>query len=232
MRLRSFAVAFFSGAIALASPVLAQGGAPPVGIRRPPATGAAPTRADSAARPSRAGALVRGLVFDSLASLPLVGAGVQLVRDDSARQTRMATTDSIGSFAFPDVAPGRYLIGFFHPSVDSLEIDTPVSRVQVSPESRTVIVDLAVPSGERLRTAFCGARARGDSSGALVGWLRDADSDAPIADGRIVLTWSELVMDTRGLRLEQRRSPAKARANGFYVACDLPGDVDLLADAD
>ena len=232
MHPRSFVIALALAGATVARAVHAQGGAPPVGIRRPPAAGGAVARGDSAARPPQAGSLVRGVVFDSLASLPLVGAGVQLVRDDSARATRLATTDSLGSFAFPDVPPGRYLIGFFHPVLDSLEIDTPTSRIDVSPTSRTVLADLAVPSGERLRTAFCGARAPGDSSGALVGWLRDADSDGAIADGRIVLTWSQLVMDARGLRLEQRRSPAKSRASGFYVACDLPGDTDLLADAD
>ena len=212
----------------LARPALGQGGAPPAGIRRPSSSAAA---ADSARRAATATSLVRGVVFDSIASAPLVGAAVQLVVDDTSRFTRTERTDSLGSFAFPDVSAGRYLIGFFHPLLDSLEIEPPVQRVQVAGRP-TVLVDLAVPSGQRLLAAFCGAKPPTDSSGALVGWLRDADTDAPIADGRVVLTWSQLVVDARGLRVDQRRLPTRSRPSGMYVACDLPGDTQMLADAD
>lgn len=226
MQLRLLAAALCSALLARDS--FAQGGASPTGIRRPSSDAGG---ADSVRRVAGGASLVRGVVFDSIAGVPLLGAAVQLVRDDSARLTRMARTDSLGSFGFPDVPRGRYMIGFFHPTVDSLEIETPVVRVDVTGRP-TVLIDLAIPSGTRLLGAFCGPRAPGDSSGALVGWLRDAESDAPIADGRIVLTWSQLVVDARALRLEQRRSPTRSRATGFYVACDLPGATGLLADAE
>ena len=219
MHLRLLAAALCSAL--LAHDALAQGGAPPAGVRRPTSD---PARADSARRAAPTSSLVRGVVFDSITGVPLVGAAVQLVRDDSARVTRMATTDTLGSFAFPDVARGRYLIGFFHPTLDSLEIETPVTRVEVTGRP-TVLVDLAIPSGTRLLGAFCGPRAPDDSSGALVGWLRDAESDAPIANGRVVLTWSQVVVGTTALRLEQRRSPTRSRATGFYAACDLPAAI-------
>lgn len=227
MHLRLLAAAL-CGAALLTHDALAQGGAPPAGIRRPSSE---TSRADSARRAAPAASLVRGVVFDSISNVPLVGAAVQLVRDDSSRAARMAMTDSLGSFAFPDVPRGRYLLGFFHPALDSLELDAPVTRVEVTGRP-TVLADLAIPSGERLLARFCGARSPLDSSGALVGWLRDARSDSAIADGRVVVTWSQLMADERALRLEQRRAPTRSRATGFYVACDLPGATTLLADAD
>ena len=227
MHLRLLAAALCCCSALLVRDAGAQGGAPPAGIRRP--AGAA-ARADSAhAAPSAS--LVRGVVFDSLSNVPLVGAAVQLVRDDSTRAALMQMTDSLGSFAFPNVPRGRYLVGFFHPAIDSLELDAPVQRLDVTGRP-TVLVDLAIPSGERLIAKFCGQRFPFDSSGALVGWLRDARTDSAIAGGRVVLTWSQLMADERGLRLEQRRAPTRSRATGFYVACDLPAATGLLADAD
>lgn len=227
MQLRLLAAALL-GAALTAHDARAQGGAPPAGIRRPSSEAA---RADSARRAAPVVSLVRGVVFDSVSNVPLVGAAVQLVRDDSTRVARMAMTDSLGSFAFPDVPRGRYLVGFFHPALDSLELDAPVGRIEVSGRP-TELVDLAIPSGPRLLARLCGPRSPADSSGALVGWLRDARSDSAIGDGRVVLTWSQLIADERGLRLEQRRSPTRSRPSGFYVACDLPGATTLLADAD
>jgi hypothetical protein len=227
MRLRLLAAALCIWPALVPVAAGAQGGTAPAGIRRPTSAAA---HADSARRAPSA-SLVRGVVFDSVSNVPLVGAAVQLVRDDSTKAAQMQLTDSLGSFAFPDVPRGRYLIGFFHPAVDSLELDAPVTRVDVTGRP-TVLVDLAIPSGERLLAKFCGPRSPMDSTGALVGWLRDAQTDSAIADGRVVLTWSQLMADERGLRLEQRRSPTRSRATGFFVACDLPAATALLLDAD
>jgi hypothetical protein len=203
------------------------------GPARPAPAKPAPAGANAAAaRPSAAAPTVAGVVYDSLAGAPLVGATVQLVRDDSTRAGGYsAMTDSAGRYAIGGLLPGRYLAGFFHPALDSLEIEAPLQRVEVGGEPLTTL-DLAVPSPARLRAAYCDALPRGDTSAALIGWVRDADRGTGAGEGRVVLTWNELRVDEGGVRVVKRRLPARPRASGFYVVCGLPAGTALDADAD
>src|SRR5687768_8460338 len=76
------------------------------------------------ARREPAPSTVSGVVHDSIARAPLVGAIVQLVRADSlARLSRTTTSDSLGRFAFVGVPAGRYMLGFFHQMLDSLGVE-------------------------------------------------------------------------------------------------------------
>src|SRR5258708_8703231 len=111
---------------------------------------------DTAQRTS--GATVSGVVHDSIARMPLASAIVQLVATrGSAWFGRAAVSDSLGRFTLRDVPDGRYMIGFFHPMLDSLGLEPPVRDVVVDgPQS--VRADVAVPSPTRLRDAICGSR--------------------------------------------------------------------------
>src|SRR5829696_6873095 len=74
--------------------------------------------------------LISGVVYDSIARAPLAGASVQLVAADRSRAAAFsAITDSAGRFTIPAVVVGDYMIGFFHPMLDSLGIDQIVHRV-------------------------------------------------------------------------------------------------------
>ena len=165
---------------------------------------------------------VSGTVYDSVARAPLAGAQVQLVNAADERRVVTAVTDSAGTF-HASVPPGRYLAGFFHPSVDVLGIDPPLVVVDVPAVAKATIA-LAIPGPATIATALCGARAPGDSSGALVGQVRDANTGAPIADARVVASWLEIDIDAGGLRQEQRRVPAQTRADGGFAMCGLPND--------
>ena len=223
--------------VAAAASAGAQAKSPPPTKQQPtsrptPRPGAQAPQQSQAGQPSE-GATVEGVVYDSLSSAPLIGATVQLVTADSGRTGGYsATTDSAGRFAMRAVRPGSYIAGFFHPSVDSLEIEAPLRRVVIGPRERSAWVELALPSSEKLMSAYCGARQPGDSSGALVGWVRDANTGAAVPEARVVLTWRELVLDGAGLRVGHRRVPAKARASGFYAVCGVPGGAPLDIDAD
>jgi hypothetical protein len=174
----------------------------------------------------------RGTVFDSLGRKPLAGAMVQFVgaADGSAvGPAYSAPTDSAGHYEIPNLRPGRYVVGFYHPLLDSLRVEPPLRSVEVT---RPVTVDLGTPSGATLLAAFCGATASGDSTGFLAGWVYGADSRRPVPGASVLVTWRELVVDARGLRMEHRRRAASADSAGFYVACQVPSDVELLASAD
>src|SRR4051812_34488145 len=72
---------------------------------------------------------VAGLVTDSIGKIPLRGAIVQLAPDSGAE--RHAITDSLGRFEFSSVAPGRYLIGFIHPLLDSIGLEPTIRAITV-----------------------------------------------------------------------------------------------------
>src|SRR6185503_6030987 len=110
-----------------------------------------------------AGASISGVVRDSVAKLPLVGAIVQLAAAGNITSfSASAISDSLGRFALNDVPDGRYMLGFLHPMLDSLGMELPLVEVFVTGH-RPVRADLGIPSPARLRAAICGNRIVRDS---------------------------------------------------------------------
>lgn len=135
-----------------------------------------------AARPGTAGAQagLAGTVRDGLAAgRPLAGARVELSPTAAlASALRVATTDTAGRFAFPGVAPGRYLLGVSHPRLDTLALELPPRVVDVAAEGAPVEVTLAIPDARTLAAAVCGPLDPG--RGAVIGRVSDAVSPAPV----------------------------------------------------
>lgn len=91
---------------------------------------------------------------------------------------------------------------------------------------------LATPGPRTLQTALCSTAAPGDSLGALVGVVRDADTDEPVGGATVTITWTELAITRTAIGTERRRVPVRAQASGVYAVCGLPTDGPLLASAD
>src|SRR3954463_10799766 len=129
--------------------------------------------AQSAERSHRTGAIVSGVVRDSVARAPLAGATVQLVSADvGPRVGQVATSDSLGHFVLRDVPDGRYLLGFFHPALDSLYLEPTVREIRIA-NQRSIEADLGIPSPERVRGAVCGALSGLEGTTLFVGVVRD-----------------------------------------------------------
>ncbi len=173
---------------------------------------------------------VTGIVWDSLASEPLIGATVQLARQNDNGVSFSATTDSSGQYRVDGVVPGRYLIGFFHPIMDALRIDPPVMLADIRPDS-VAHLDLGLPGAEKIRAAVCGPNAS-DRSGTMIGLVRDADTGEPLRDAKVVVTWNEFVIRDNSFKNEHRRIPAKVRADGSYAICGLPPNLQVVASAE
>ncbi len=191
-----------------------------------------PVRQQPAAPPAPAAALgvVHGVVYDSLTRRPLAGAAVQIVRAGDLLGGRTVAADSSGTFRIDSLAPGRYLVGFYHPLLDLLRVDLPPRPVEIGPGGAAVLADLGVPALDRLRPLLCGGpQAPADSTGLLAGRVRDAADDAPVAAATVVLTWSELVVGAGGVRTEHHRVPIPTDPGGTYLACGVPADVELAA---
>ncbi|MEJ7760776.1 MAG: carboxypeptidase regulatory-like domain-containing protein [Gemmatimonadaceae bacterium] len=176
-------------------------------------------------------ATVSGLVRDSVARTPLVGAIVQLVAaEGGAAINRTAVSDSIGRFSLSDVPNGRFMLGFFHPMLDSLGVDAPLREVNVDGQ-RVVRADLAIPSPARLRAAICGAKPASKSDVFLIGIVRNAQDGAPVAGARVKGEWLELSFRRDGLARRIPSLVATTGTNGWFAMCNLPSDgtIELVA---
>ncbi len=171
---------------------------------------------------------VSGVVFDSLARRPLAGAAVQLVGTDSnATFSRTAVSDSLGRFLLTDVPIGRYTLGFFHPVLDSVGIESPLQGVSIT-RAQPVRADLFTPSPARLSTAICGTGGAGnpvaDSSALIVGFVRDARDRSPVVSARVAAEWLELTFSTGGVERRVPRLAATTGENGWFALCNVPRD--------
>ena len=92
---------------------------------------------------------VTGTVFDSLTMRGLPGATVQLVTADAQAAMRTARTDANGNFALADVAVGSYLLGFFHPKLDSLGLTSETKRLDIRVD-QPMQTQLSIPSGRTI----------------------------------------------------------------------------------
>jgi hypothetical protein len=181
------------------------------------------------------GAVVSGLVHDSLAHQPLVGAMVQLVgAAPGSTFLQSALSDSIGRYVLRDIPDGRYTIGFFHPVLDSLGLEPTLREVLVQ-NHRDTRMDLASPSAARLRRAVCGPAPAGASAaalgGVLLGTVHDARQGAPLANATVTVEWLELSFGSGGVTRRTPRLSITTRENGWYALCQLPnpGSVWLAA---
>lgn len=216
------------GALLLAVPLAAQQPTPttrkaPKGSPPASARGAAAKSQPAAdtVRAPRTTGLLQGVVVDSIHAGPLVHALVSV--DGTAR---MAFTDSIGRFLVDSIPPGDHRVLVEHPMLDTLGISlvTPPLRISANMVTQSVI---AVPSGEYLVSLFCPAARRALGPGALVGRVREPDSDSAAVGARVSFVWYD--PDPPGLpsTLRITKKPPRVREatvgdDGTYRLCGLP----------
>ncbi|MCU0618240.1 MAG: carboxypeptidase-like regulatory domain-containing protein, partial [Gemmatimonadaceae bacterium] len=128
---------------------------------------------------------VTGVVFDSVAGVPLAGAVVQLLLSSDRTRARTVIADSLGRFGFANVEPGTWMLGFLHPRTDSLPGGAPTHQLTLRDGMGTREVTLYVPTetrGDRMlleHTTPIG-RVRGlvqDSAGRPIANARVLDAD-------------------------------------------------------
>lgn len=175
-------------------------------------------------KPRLPGAIVSGVVHDSIARAPLAGAWVQLVAaDKQAHAARTVLSDSMGRFLIDDVPDGRYNVGFYHPMLDSLGVEPPPRSLQVK-RHRAVRADLAIPSPAQLRAAVCGRRQTpaARTGGVVLGVVRDARERVPVAGVTVIGEWLELTIRKGGVDPLRVRISTTTDTNGWFALCHVP----------
>jgi hypothetical protein len=183
--------------------------------------------------PAPSGPPVRlmGTAWDSLSRAPLVGAMVQLAPESNpSAPARTAVADSLGRWQIDSLPQGSYIAGYFHPTLDDFGFDPPTFRVLVQGDS-VARLDLGLPGPRAMRSLLCGKPAANDSTGAIIGVLRDADAEQPIAGATLSVAWRELTIEKGSIRNSQRRVPVAARGAGVFLACGVPTDTPVELDA-
>jgi hypothetical protein len=156
----------------------------------------------------------------------LDGALVQIVAD-SSRFSKSVNSDSVGRFRFDSVPVGSYIIGFFHPTLDSLGLELSPRRVVVK-QGAELRADLMIPSAWTIETQLCRGTPMRDSTGLLLGHIRDADSQQPRV-GTVTVLWEELSIGKDGMKQERQQIPTKTDAMGWFALCGVPSDAELSA---
>jgi hypothetical protein len=162
-----------------------------------------------------------------MTNLPLAGATVIL-----SGTTAMGTTDEGGRFrlTLDNAKAGTYVLGFFHPLLDSLGITPPPRRIEVHPGEQQ-FVELAVPSMTTIAHAVCPDTALTDGRGLVMGVVRDAQTDQPLDSVRVVLMWTGLNVGANNVIKVPRAVAAVTGGDGLYRACGVPSDARVTAQA-
>jgi hypothetical protein len=179
---------------------------------------AAPVVAQSPPPPG----VVRGVVFDSLiTSAPLAGAEVWIESTN-----RMARSDAGGRFTLDALAPGRYVLTFYHPILDSAGLSVPPVTVDVD-AGRSTDVALATPSPAQAHHLLC-PKDPSRRTGVILGVVRDAVDGQPLPAVNITVHWTTYDIGDASIRSAPRAVEARSDATGHVLLCGVPTDVALV----
>lgn len=186
---------------------------------------------DTAARQRSPRVVVSGTVYDSVGRTILAEAIVQLVaRDSLTSEARTTTSDARGVFEFDSVAPGRYALGFFHPMLDSLGLESSVREIKVDGR-RPVRADLAIPSPARIREVICGPRVSSPADAVVVGFVRDARDGSPAANAKVTGEWLEISIKRGSVGTRVPHLVALTSDRGWFAMCNVPSPSTILITA-
>jgi hypothetical protein len=166
---------------------------------------------------------IRGVVFDSLAKRPLVGATVLV-----SGSARIGVTDDRGRFEVDSVAVGRRTVTFSTPSLDSLGLFTLGRDVNVV-AGQSVELALHTPSFATVWRSLCPntVASRGDS-GIVYGSITNAANEQRLEGARVYASWWTIGAEGKKVAYSRPVINARSDSAGNYYACGVSTDMQLL----
>lgn len=192
-----------------------------VGLAAAPVAGQQPIPARDTA-----GTDVSGTVYDSVQAAPIGGAVVQMVSQSNPARSFTTMSDSVGHYHIAHVAPGTYVLGFVDETLSEVGLGT-IERVVEVGATPVDHVALAIPGSLALHDRICGPSRASDSSGVMVGFVRDASTGTPLGPSTVVVVWRELTIDKAGIHSDRRQVPGKTAPTGWFAICGLPSGAPL-----
>lgn len=175
-------------------------------------------------------ARITGTAFDSVSMRPLAGATIQLIAANNPAMVRTATTAEGGRYTIDSVRVGTYLLGFYHPTLDSLGIEASLLRIDVRTSSE-IQAPVAIPSGHTLVARVCGPTVANDSLGVFMGFVRAANGGPLSSPARVRAQWTQIVLGRTGISHTTPSVVATTTATGSFALCGLPVNGNFLARA-
>lgn len=171
--------------------------------------------------------VVKGVLFDSVAHAPLIGAEVHLALREGTGAPFTARSDAEGRFSLGGVPSGKYVLGFYHEALELLGLDAPVQGVDLDTDS-IVRMDMSIPSAGVVRALRCGESTGPASDHALLaGFVRTARGRQPAAGATVTVTWSVTAMTSGMMHTEPGRTTDTMSVGGTFSTCDVPSGVVL-----
>lgn len=171
--------------------------------------------------------VVKGVLFDSVAQGPLIGAEVHLASREGGGTPFSARTDAEGRFSLAGIPSGKYVLGFYHEALELLGLDAPVQGVDLDADS-LVRMDMSIPSAGVVRALRCRDSAGEASDHALLaGFVRTARGRQSVAGATVTVTWSVTALASGMLHTEPGRTTDTATVGGTFSTCDVPSGVVL-----
>lgn len=170
--------------------------------------------------------ILEGRVWDSTRHLPLAGAIVFLSGTSYAGET-----DAHGTFLIPGLPQGVFTALFTHPRLDSLGVFSPGVEVEITPGDVTTLA-LGVPSSAADLTSTCTEEELAEESAAVIGIIREAETEAPVEGATVTVSWSIFEQRGGGTIVERPYAlQTTSDSSGRYSACGVPLDATLYIQA-
>jgi len=183
--------------------------------------------ADAQTRPAATPrARVRGEIVDSVRNRVLTGATVQLSATDNSGRILSTSSNLQGVFQIDDVPAGTYLVGFLHPFLDSLGVESSLLRLEVSTDE-PIALTLATPSAATLIEARCGAPTTELPRGMFFGTVRNAGGGAITTPARVRAQYNTNRVTERGLERVPNVRIATSTAEGTFAVCGVPANTAI-----
>jgi hypothetical protein len=171
--------------------------------------------------------VLTGVVYDSIGRSALAGATVQIIgaADSVTGRSYSAQSDAAGRYRLEQVAPGSYVAGFFHVTLDTLGLESGTRAVSVQDGDN--FVDLTTPSSKGLIERLCPPQDQADSTALLIGHVKRTDTEAPIVGATVTVEWGETLIEVRNIRMRNRLGTAVSLEPGWFALCGVPSNVPL-----